>query len=129
MSCLPKLGLDLEAARQRRKGFHEAPREHPVARQHILEGGAEHVSHERGQQPVVRRAAGIAEDAQEGFLRQVFALSETTRGAVGQRTDQRLIAGNNLAKGIAIAIQTRCHQLRVVVSGCRHMLQCHHITT
>ena len=47
-----QLGLDLEAARQHRKRFHEAPREHPVAGQDIGEGRAEHRGDEGGQQPV-----------------------------------------------------------------------------
>ena len=59
-----QLGLDLEAARQRRKRLHEAPGEHPVARQHVGEGLPEHVGDKAGQQPV----AGAVAEAIGGLL-------------------------------------------------------------
>lgn len=40
---------------------------------------------------------------EEGFLGEVFALGEAAGGAVCQGADQGLVAGNDLAEGIAIA--------------------------
>ena len=63
----------------------------------------------------------------EGFLRQVFALTEAAGGAIGQRADERLIARDNLPKGIAVARQGSADQFRIVVHRDRHNLGGHHI--
>jgi len=63
----------------------------------------------------------------ERLLREVFALPEIARGAVSERGDERLIARNNLAKGVAVARQGSHDQFRVVVCCDRHKLGCHHI--
>ena len=52
-----KLGLDLEAGRERREAFHEAPAEHPVAREYVLETAGEHAAEEPVEDPV---AEGVA---------------------------------------------------------------------
>lgn len=62
----------------------------------------------------------------EGFLREVLARPQTPGGAVGERTDERLIARNDLPEGIAIAQQARIDQVRVRWRGERHCLGCHH---
>jgi hypothetical protein len=63
----------------------------------------------------------------EGFLRQVFALVQTAGGTVSQRTDEGLVAGHNLSKGVPIAGQAFTNQVGVVGDGKgRHF--CHHNT-
>src|ERR1022692_5184524 len=51
----------------------------------------------------------------EGFLCQILTLAKAAGGAVGQRTDQRLIARNNLTEGIAVSRQGPADQFSVVV--------------
>src|ERR1035441_967816 len=63
----------------------------------------------------------------ERLLREVLALPEIARGAVSERGDERLIARNNLAKGVAVARQGSHDQFRVVVCCDRHKLGRHHI--
>jgi len=65
---------------------------------------------------------------QKGFLRQILALAQAAGGAVGQRTNERLILRDNLPEGIAIASQAFADQLGVVVRGYGHGSGRHHIT-
>ncbi len=53
-----QLGLDGEARRGEREGFHEAPRHDAVAAQHVLELDAEHQRGQPGQHPVAQDMAG-----------------------------------------------------------------------
>ena len=50
------------------------------------------------------------------FLRQILALAQAARGAVSQRTDQRLIACDDLPEGVAVPGQAFAHQFGVVGS-------------
>src|ERR1044071_9405086 len=51
----------------------------------------------------------------ERFLRQIYAVAAIARGAVSQRTYERLIARNDLAEGVAIACKAADDQIRVIV--------------
>ena len=51
---------------------------------------------------------------QKCFLRDVLALAQAARGAVSQRADERLIARDNLAEGVAVAGKTRGNQIGVI---------------
>ena len=65
---------------------------------------------------------------QKSFLRQVLALAQAAGGAVGQRTNERLILRDDLPEGIAIAGQAFADQLGIVVRCGRHGFGRHHIT-
>ena len=58
----------------------------------------------------------------KGFLRQVLALAQTARGAVGQRTDERLILRDDLPEGIAVPGQAFTDQFGVVENFITHGL-------
>jgi hypothetical protein len=65
---------------------------------------------------------------QKSLLRQVFALGEAARGAVGQGTNQRLMPFHNLTEAIAAARQALRDQLGIVGLGGRFLFGCRHIT-
>jgi len=65
----------------------------------------------------------------EGFLRQVFALAQAAGGAVGQRTDERLIARNDLPVSVAVSRQAFAHQFGVIESFGTHSPGNHHNTS
>src|SRR5581483_981489 len=57
----------------------------------------------------------FAPGGDEDFLGEVLAAGNIAAGAVSHCADGRLVAGDQLAKGLAIACRTEFHQARVVV--------------
>src|SRR5262249_55231469 len=49
----------------------------------------------------------------ERFLSKILALTQAAGGAIGQRTNQRLIPGNDLPKRIRISLQSSTDQLSI----------------
>ena len=64
----------------------------------------------------------------ERLLREVFALAQAAGGGVSQRADEGLVALDDAAKGIPVALQAFRHQLRIVVLRDGHFFCRHHIT-
>ena len=64
----------------------------------------------------------------ERLLRQIFALAEAAGGAVGQRTNQGLIARYDTGKGIAVARQASGDQIGIQNTSTVHRFCFHHIT-
>ena len=64
----------------------------------------------------------------ECFLCQVLALGQAGGGAVGQRTNQRLVVGHDPPKRIAVAGQGLRYKSGIVVICLGHCQCCHHIT-
>src|SRR5262249_4931454 len=64
----------------------------------------------------------------ERFLRQVLTFAEAAGGAVSQRTNQRLVARNDLLESIAVTVESLRHQFRVGrCFACHHSVH-NHIT-
>src|SRR5688572_6970096 len=61
----------------------------------------------------------LSPGGQKCFLRQVLALRKTAGGAVSQRADERLIAGNDFGESVQVARTAPGHQIGVVHRGHR----------
>ena len=114
-----ELGLDLEAAGEDRKRFHEAAREHAIARQHVGEGLSEDARDESGQHAIagaVARPVGrlLAVDAhRHDHVERAFdqprdhlarARRVVGRVAVDQHVHVRVDVGEHAPHHVALAL-------------------------
>ena len=72
--------------------------------------GVSEKSWEEAGRRAVETAAGSLRD-----LRQILALAQTAGRAVCQRTDQTLVARNNLPESLTVARNALAHQIRVTL--------------
>ena len=90
------------------------------AAEKIIDAVARDAAEPRAKFVAFAQMAELFPRGDEGFLREIFALAETAGGAVSQRADERLIARNDLAEGVAVAGQGSADQFSVVVDCDRH---------
>src|ERR1700722_3316517 len=53
----------------------------------------------------------------KSFLRQILALAKTAGGAVGERTNERLVARDDLAESVTVASEGGVDQVCIVADG------------
>ena len=74
------------------------------------------------------QVAQVLPGGEERFLGQVFAAAAAAGGAVGEGTDQRLVAGDDPAKGLGITRQALLNELGVITVGGGKDDRCHGVT-
>ncbi len=118
-----QLGLDLEAGRQRREGFDEAARHHPVAGQHVAQLLAEHGGDEAGERAVAELVAATVGGAILADARRHHHV-----GAGGELADQFGQAGG-VVGGVAVdqhedvgvdIAEHAAHDMALALAGLAH---------